>query len=150
MEDKEKFMRAALKRAAKGMAQGEVPVGAVVVHEGRVVASGYNRRAKTQMASSHAEMRAIDRACKKFGSWRLPECDLYVTLEPCPMCMGAALNAPVRKIYFGAYEQQCRSMPADLHSIHLFYNPLPVVHCVIVLHCSHLLHRFFRFLPSLP
>lgn len=68
MEDKEKFMRAALKRAAKGMAQGEVPVGAVIVHEGRVVASGYNRRAKTQMASSHAEMYAIDRACKKFGS----------------------------------------------------------------------------------
>ena len=90
MEDKIKFMKEALKRAKKGLAQGEVPVGAVIVHEGRVVSSGYNRRTKTQTAISHAEMYAIDRACKKFGSWRLPECDLYVTLEPCPMCMGAA------------------------------------------------------------
>ena len=101
MEDKIKFMRAALARARKGLAQGEVPVGAVIVCEGKIVSSGYNRRTKTQMASSHAEMYAIDRACKKFHSWRLPECDLYVTLEPCPMCMGAALNARVRKIYFG-------------------------------------------------
>ena len=108
MEDKIKFMKEALKRAKKGLAQGEVPVGAVIVHEGRVVSSGYNRRTKTQTAISHAEMYAIDRACKKFGSWRLPECDLYVTLEPCPMCMGAALNARVRKIYFGAYEQKGR------------------------------------------
>ena len=97
MEDKIKFMKEALKRAKKGLAQGEVPVGAVIVHEGRVVSSGYNRRTKTQTAISHAEMYAIDRACKKFGSWRLPECDLYVTLEPCPMCMGAAAPRAGRK-----------------------------------------------------
>ena len=80
MEEKIKFMRAALARARKGLARGEVPVGAVVVSGGKIVGSGYNRRAAKQTALSHAEMYAIDRACKKFKSWRLPECDLYVTL----------------------------------------------------------------------
>ena len=87
-------MRAAIKAAKRGLAQGEVPIGAVVVYGDEVVARGYNRRAKLQLASAHAEMMAIDKACKKFHSWRLPEgCELYVTLEPCPMCMGASLNA---------------------------------------------------------
>lgn len=106
MDEKIKFMREALKRAKKGLSQGEVPVGAVIVYEGKVIASGYNRRTKTQMATSHAEMYAIDRACRKLKSWRLCDCDLYVTLEPCPMCMGAMLNARIRNLYFGAYEQK--------------------------------------------
>ena len=144
MEDKIKFMKEALKRAKKGMAQGEVPVGAVIVHEGRVVSSGYNRRTKTQTAISHAEMYAIDRACKKFGSLRLPECDLYVTLEPCPMCMGAALNARVRKIYFGAYEQKGRSMTAELAASNLLNHTLEVEGGVLEEECSELLSGFFR------
>ena len=144
MEDKIKFMKEALKRAKKGLAQGEVPVGAVIVHEGRVVSSGYNRRTKTQTAISHAEMYAIDRACKKFGSWRLPECDLYVTLEPCPMCMGAALNARVRKIYFGAYEQKGRSMTADLLASNLLNHTLEVEGGVLEEECSEVLSGFFR------
>ena len=95
----EKFMRRAITAARRGLKQGEVPIGAVIVYEGKVVASGYNRRAKLQLASAHAEMMAIDRACKKFHSWRLPEgCELYVTLEPCPMCMGAALYARVDRL----------------------------------------------------
>lgn len=144
MQDKEKFMRAALRCAAKGLAQGEVPVGAVIVHEGRVVSSGYNRRTKTQMASSHAEMYAIDRACKKFGSWRLPDCDLYVTLEPCPMCMGAALNARVRKIYFGAYEQKGRSLTQELAASNLLNHTLEVEGGVLGEECSEMLSGFFR------
>ena len=76
MEDKIKYMRAALKKAEKGLSEGEVPVGAVVVCEGKIIGSGYNRRARTQMASSHAEMYAIDKACRKLGSWRLEICDL--------------------------------------------------------------------------
>ena len=144
MEDKIKFMKEALKRAKKGLAQGEVPVGAVIVHEGRVVSSGYNRRTKTQTAISHAEMYAIDRACKKFGSWRLPECDLYVTLEPCPMCMGAALNARVRKIYFGAYEQKGRSMTAELAESNLLNHTLEVEGGVLEEECSEVLSGFFR------
>ncbi|MBO5363407.1 MAG: nucleoside deaminase, partial [Clostridia bacterium] len=111
----EKFMRRAITAAKRGLKQGEVPIGAVIVYEEKVVASGYNRRAKLQLASAHAEMMAIDRACKKFHSWRLPEgCELYVTLEPCPMCMGASLNARVDKLYFGAYEQKGRSLTKEL------------------------------------
>lgn len=126
------------------MSQGEVPVGAVIVYEGKVVSSGYNRRAATQLASSHAEMYAIDRACRKFKSWRLPECDLYVTLEPCPMCMGAALNARVRKIYFGAYEQKGRSMTAELAGSNLLNHTLEVEGGVLEKECSELLSGFFR------
>lgn len=144
MEEKEKFMKAALRRARKGMLQGEVPVGAVIVYEGKVISSGYNRRAATQLASSHAEMYAIDRACRKFKSWRLPECDLYVTLEPCPMCMGAALNARVRKIYFGAYEQKGRSMTAELAGSNLLNHTLEVEGGVLEKECSELLSGFFR------
>ncbi len=144
MEDKERFMKEALRRAKKGLAQGEVPVGAVIVYEGKVISSGYNRRTATQLASSHAEMYAIDRACRKFKSWRLPECDLYVTLEPCPMCMGAALNARVRKIYFGAYEQKGRSMTAELAGSNLLNHTLEVEGGVLEKECSELLSGFFR------
>ena len=144
MEDKIKFMKEALKRAKKGLAQGEVPVGAVIVHEGKVVSSGYNRRTRTQTAISHAEIYAIDRACKKFGSWRLPECDLYVTLEPCPMCMGAALNARVRKIYFGAYEQKGRSMTGELAASNLLNHTHEVEGGVLEEECSEVLSGFFR------
>ena len=144
MEDKIKFMRAAIARAKKGQKKGEVPVGAVIVAAGKVVSSGYNRRTETQTALSHAEMYAIDRACKKFKSWRLPECDLYVTLEPCPMCMGAALNARVRKIYFGAYEQKGRSMTKELAESNLLNHTLEVEGGVLEEECSALLTGFFR------
>lgn len=144
IEDKIKFMRAAIARAKKGLAQGEVPVGAVLVCDGKIVSSGYNRRLKTQMASSHAEMYAIDRACRKFKSWRLPDCDLYVTLEPCPMCMGAALNARVRKVYFGAYEQKGRSMTQELAASNLLNHTLEVEGGVLEEECSALLSGFFR------
>ncbi len=137
-------MKEALKRARKGLAQGEVPVGAVVVCEGKVIASGYNRRTATQTALSHAEMYAIDRACKKCGSWRLPDCDLYVTLEPCPMCMGAALNARIRKIYFGAYEQKGRSMTRELAQSNLLNHTLEVEGGVLEEECSAILSGFFR------
>ena len=144
MEEKIRFMKEALRRAKKGLAQGEVPVGAVVVCDGKIVGSGYNRRTKTQMASSHAEMYAIDRACKKLKSWRLPECDLYVTLEPCPMCMGAALNARIRKVYFGAYEQKGRSMTAELAASNLLNHTLEVEGGVLEEECSAILSGFFR------
>ena len=140
----EKFMLKAIKIAEKGLAEGEVPIGAVVVYEDKVVARGYNRRAKLQLASAHAEMMAIDKACKKFGSWRLPEgCELYVTLEPCPMCMGASLNARVDKIYFGAYEQKGRSLTAELADANLLNHKTEVVGGVREKECSVLLTDFF-------
>lgn len=141
---KEKFMRAAIRVAKRGLSEGEVPIGAVVVYQDKVVSRGYNRRAKLQLASAHAEMMAIDKACKKFGSWRLPEgCELYITLEPCPMCMGAALNARVDKIYFGAYEQKGRSLTNELAAANLLNHTTEVVGGVLQQECSELLSSFF-------
>ena len=127
MTREEKFMQAAIGCAKRGLKQGEVPMGAVIVYEDKVVARGYNRRAKLQLASAHAEMMAIDRACKKFSSWRLPEgCELYVTLEPCPMCMGAALNARIDKLFFGAYEQKGRSLTNELAQANLLNHTVEI------------------------
>lgn len=137
-------MRAAIRAAKRGLKQGEVPIGAVIVYEDKVVASGYNRRAKLQLASAHAEMMAIDRACKKFHSWRLPEgCEMYVTLEPCPMCMGASLNARVDKLYFGAYEQKGRSLTNELAAANLLNHKTEVTGGVLEEECSALLTNFF-------
>ena len=148
MDEKIKFMREALKRAKKGLSQGEVPVGAVIVYEGKVIASGYNRRTKTQMATSHAEMYAIDRACRKLKSWRLCDCDLYVTLEPCPMCMGAMLNARIRNLYFGAYEQNGRSMTAELAASNLLNHTLETEGGILEEECSAILSGFFKTMRS--
>lgn len=137
-------MRKAIVAAKRGLRQGEVPIGAVVVFEDKVVSSGYNRRAKLQLASAHAEMMAIDRACKKFGSWRLPEgCELYVTLEPCPMCMGASLNARVDKVYFGAHEQKGRSLTDEIAKANLLNHKTEVIGGVLGEECSALLSSFF-------
>ena len=88
-------MREAICLAQKAKKKGEVPIGAVVVYRGKIVGRGYNLRTRKQMATAHAEIRAIEQACRKLKSWRLPDTELYVTLEPCPMCMGAALNARI-------------------------------------------------------
>ena len=137
-------MRAAIRAAKRGLAQGEVPIGAVVVVDGKIVARGYNRRAKLQLASAHAEMMAIDKACKVFHSWRLPEgAELYVTLEPCPMCMGASLNARVDKLYFGAREQKGRSLTAELAEANLVNHKTEVIGGVLEDECSALLTAFF-------
>ncbi len=137
-------MNEAIKIAKRGLKEGEVPIGAVVVYENKVVARGYNRRAKLQLASAHAEMMAIDRACKKFHSWRLPEgCELYITLEPCPMCMGASLNARVDKIYFGSYEQKGRSLTNELAEANLLNHKTEVIGGVLEKECTELLSGFF-------
>ena len=137
-------MRQALKAAKKGFAEGEVPIGAVIVYQDKVVARGYNRRTRLQLASAHAEMMSIDRACKKFSSWRLPEgCELYVTLEPCPMCMGASLNARVDKLYFGAYEQKGRSLTTAIAEANLLNHKTEITGGVLEEECSALLTSFF-------
>lgn len=140
----EKFMREAIKAAKKGLTEGEVPIGAVVVYQDKIVSRGYNRRTKLQLASAHAEMTAIDRACKKFSSWRLPEgCELYVTLEPCPMCMGACLNARVDKLYFGAYEQKGRSLTKEIAAANLLNHTTQITGGVLEEECSSVLTSFF-------
>ena len=139
----ERFMREALRLAERAKKKGEGPIGAVVVAGGKIVGRGYNTRTRSQMATAHAEMRAIDRACKKLHSWRLPDAELYVTLEPCPMCMGAALNARIARIYFGAYEQKGRSLTAELANANLLNHRVEVTGGVLQEECAAVLTSFF-------
>ncbi|MDE7301194.1 MAG: nucleoside deaminase, partial [Clostridia bacterium] len=140
---KNKFMNSALKCAKEAFDEGEVPIGAVVVLDGKVIARGHNRRTKKQLATAHAEVEAIEKACKKLKSWRIPECDLYVTLEPCPMCMGAALNARIRKIYFGAPEDKGRSLTNEIASANLLNHKIEIEGGVMEEECREILSRFF-------
>ncbi|MCM1129065.1 MAG: tRNA adenosine(34) deaminase TadA [Alistipes senegalensis] len=104
MEQDQAFMRLALLEAEKAGKAGEVPVGAVVVKDGRVIACGYNRPVFTADPTAHAEMMALREAGRVLGNYRLPECDLYVTLEPCAMCAGAMIHARIRRVVFGAHD----------------------------------------------
>ena len=129
----ERFMREALRLAKKAKDLGEVPIGAVVVVDGKIVGRGYNTRTRMQLATAHAEMRAIDRACKKLGSWRLPGAELYVTLEPCR----------IDRVYFGAYEQKGRSLTAELANANLLNHTVEVVGGVMEAECAAVLTSFF-------
>lgn len=139
-----KFMKAALKCAQKGLEEGEVPIGAVVVCNGKIISRGHNRRTKMQIATAHAEVEAIEKACKKLKSWRIPECEIYVTLEPCPMCMGAMLNARIKKVYFGAYEAKGRSLTSELANANLVNHVIEVEGGVMEEECSKILSNFFK------
>ena len=136
-------MQAALDCAAKALKKGEVPIGAVVVSGGKIISRGYNKRTKKQIATAHAEIEAIEKACKKLKSWRIPEREIYVTLEPCPMCMGAMLNARIKKVYFGAYEAKGRSMTAQLAESNLLNHRIEVEGGVMREECAEILSSFF-------
>ena len=101
-----KFMIMAYKQAEKAGEKDEVPIGAVIVKDGKVISKGYNLVENTNKATAHAEILAIEKACKKLKSWRLDGAEIYVTLEPCAMCAGAIANARIKKVYFGAYERK--------------------------------------------
>ena len=102
MKSEKCYLSIAIEQAEKAARKGEVPIGAIIVREDKIVARAHNMREKKQNALYHAEILAINRACKKLKSWRLDDCDMYVTLEPCPMCMGAITNARIRTVYVGA------------------------------------------------
>ncbi len=104
-----KFMQAAIIQAKKSEKKDEVPIGAVVVYNNKIISRAHNTRNKTKNAINHAEILAISKACKKLKSWRLENCDIYVTLEPCPMCAGAILNARIKNLYFGAYDKTSKN-----------------------------------------
>lgn len=104
MNQKEFFMKAALQQAQKAAGQGEVPVGAVVVKDGQIIAKGCNRREKEKQITGHAEIIALQKAADALGDWRLSGCDLYVTLEPCAMCAGAILQSRIRRVFYGAFD----------------------------------------------
>ncbi len=141
----EKFMREALRRARRAAALGELPVGAVIVKDGRVVAGGYNKREIKKNALLHAEMIAIDRACKKLGGWRLTGCDMYVTLEPCPMCAGAAINARLDNVFFGAYDEKsgCVCSRVKLPEMNLLSHTFCYEGGIMERECSDLIKDFF-------
>lgn len=145
----EKFMRYALARAKKAASIGEVPVGAVVVQNGKLISSGYNRRESKKNALMHAEITAIDRACKRLDGWRLCGCDLYVTLEPCPMCAGAIINARLEHIYVGARDPKAGAFGSvcDLAQMPLNHKP-EVIYGYLEQDCTEILKQFFRTLRN--
>lgn len=141
----EKFMRLAIEEAGKACAIEEVPIGAVVVKDGEVVGRGYNRRETGKNALYHAELLAIDDACRKLGGWRLWQCELYVTMEPCPMCAGAIINSRLRRVVYGCEDQKAGSARSVINLFALPYNHKPeVVGGILSEECSALLSDFFK------
>lgn len=142
----EKFMREAIRQAEKAASIGEAPIGAVIVRDGKIIARGYNKRETKKNALLHAEITAIDKACKALGGWRLPECDMYVTLEPCPMCAGAIINARIENVFFGAYDKKagCCGSVTDLFKSGMFNHDVNVTGGVMEEECATLLSSFFR------
>lgn len=144
MTDSE-LMGLALEEARKAAALGEVPVGAVVARNGEVVAAAHNTRETEKNALHHAELLAIDAACKKLGGWRLHRCDLYVTLEPCPMCAGALINSRMKTVYYGAPDPKAGSCGSLINLFALPYNHQPaLVSGVLEQECADILRNFFR------
>lgn len=138
-------MKQALLLAEEAGLMGEVPVGAVIVKDGEVIASAYNQRESGHDATAHAEVTAIQQACKKLGTWRLTGCDLYVTLEPCPMCAGAIVNARINHVFYGAKDARGGAMGSilDLRAYPLFFTP-EVSEGICEEECRELLQQFFQ------
>lgn len=143
----DKYMQRALELARDAYNEGEVPVGAVVVKKstGEIVGEGRNMREQAKNALAHAEIMAIDSACKKLGGWRLPDCAMYVTLEPCPMCCGAIINSRIDNVYFGAYDYKSGSAVSVQKMFELPYNyKSEVIGGVMEKECSEMLSDFFK------
>ncbi|MBP3870906.1 MAG: tRNA adenosine(34) deaminase TadA [Faecalicoccus sp.] len=144
--NEEKWMKEALKQAYKAFEQDEVPIGCVIVKDDKIIARAYNKREMKQSGIAHAEILAIEKACKKLGSWRLDGCDLYVTLEPCPMCAGAIIQSRIRKVVFGASDPKggCVGSCINLFNVKGF-NHYPFYQSGIFQEeCSNLLKTFFK------
>ncbi|MGM0170623.1 cytidine/deoxycytidylate deaminase [Enterococcus sp. AZ140] len=143
---KEEWMRVAIEEAKKAEALAEVPIGAIVVHQGQIIGRGHNLRETTQNATTHAEMIAIQEACKAIGSWRLEETQLYVTLEPCPMCSGAMILSRVKEVYFGAYDPKGGTAGTLMNLLEdeRFNHQAEVEGGILEEECGELLSVFFR------
>ena len=147
MERDEYFMRLALQEAKQAMNLGEVPVGAVIVRGDEVVSLGHNLRETGKNALADAEVIAINRACQALGGWRLHQCELYVTLEPCPMCSGAIINSRIKRVVYGAADDKagCMGSVADFCAYPFNHKP-QVVRGVLEEECQALLQQFFQYL----
>lgn len=142
----EKFMKAAIREAKKAYALDEVPIGCVIVREGRIIARGYNRRNTDKNALAHAELAAIKKASKKTGDWRLEDCTLYVTLEPCQMCAGAIVQCRLKKVVIASMNPKagCAGSIFNLLQVDKFNHQVEIEKGVLEEECSDMLSSFFR------
>ena len=146
MSDDEKFMKEALRQAKKAYAMEETPIGCVLVHEGKIIARGYNKRNKKKNTLAHAEIIVIDKASRVLGDWRLEECTMYVTLEPCPMCAGAIVQARIPKVVIGSMNPKagCAGSVLNLLEVEGFNHKVKITRGVLEEECSTMLSDFFK------
>lgn len=142
----EKWMKEAIKQAKKAAQKDEVPIGCVIVKDDQIIARAYNKREMKQCSTAHAEILAIEKACKKLGSWRLEDCDLYVTLEPCPMCSGAIIQSRIRNVIFGAYDPKggCMGSNMNINDVRGFNHYPDIEGGILQDECSRFLKEFFK------
>ena len=146
MTEQEKFMKAAMTQAKKAYALGEVPIGCVIVHEGKIIGRGYNRRNTDKNTLAHAEITAINKASRKIGDWRLEDCTLYVTLEPCQMCSGAIVQARIPEVVIGCMNPKagCAGSILNILENDSFNHQVKVTRGVLEQQCSDMLTQFFK------
>lgn len=146
LTEDEKFMKEAIRQARKAEALGDVPIGCVIVRDGRIIARGYNRRNKDKTVLAHAELLAMRKACRKEGDWRLEECTMYITLEPCQMCAGAIVQARIPRVVIGSMNPKagCGGSVLNLLEMKEFNHQAQVERGVLQEECSAMLSDFFR------
>lgn len=146
MTDDERFMGEAIRQAKKAYALDEVPIGCVIVYEGKIIARGYNRRNTDKNTLSHAELNAIRKASRKLGDWRLDGCDLYVTLEPCQMCAGAIVQSRIRRVVMGCRNPKagCAGSILNLLQVPEFNHQVQIEEGIRRQECSEMIRAFFR------
>lgn len=144
--EKEKFMKQALKEAQKAYMKEEIPIGAVIVKDGKIIARAHNLKEIKHDATEHAELGAIKKASKKLGAWRLSNCELYTTLEPCPMCAGALIQARIKKVYIGAMDEKAGACGSVLNLLkeHKFNHQVEIEENILEDECKKILQDFFK------
>ncbi|MEE1109142.1 MAG: tRNA adenosine(34) deaminase TadA [Lachnospiraceae bacterium] len=146
MDTDERYMREALKQARRAAKLGEVPIGCVITHEGEIISRGYNRRNTDRSTLAHAEILAIRRAARKIGDWRLEDCTIYITLEPCPMCAGAIVQARIPRCVIGCMNPKagCAGSVTNLLEMKGFNHQVEVTRGILEEECSEMLKAFFK------
>lgn len=150
MLKKEKFMKEAIKQAKKAYEKEEIPVGAVIVKDGKIIARGYNKKEEKKDTTQHAEIIAIQKASRKIGAWRLQDCEMYVTLEPCAMCTGALIQARLKRVYIGTMDPKTGACGSVLNLLedYKFNHKVEVETNIMQKECEKILKDFFKYLRS--
>lgn len=150
MLKKEKFMKEAIKQAKKAYDKEEIPVGAVIVKDGKIIARGYNKKEEKKDTTQHAEIIAIQKASRKIGAWRLQDCEMYVTLEPCAMCTGALIQARLKRVYIGTMDPKTGTCGSVLNLLedYKFNHKVEVETNIMQKECEKILKDFFKYLRS--